>query len=533
VIAELQPVAPNPVQFDLIAGKATGPRPFTLPHFRAWSARMVLDSGDLFRLEPFQAAFVTDVLASDTVRVGARSVRSPRYSEVWDILPEGNGKSTLVALLALYCAEFEPFAAIPVAAASREQAEIIYRQAEGFVLRSPRMHESVMSPLQLAKGKRKTDVPRFVCLEGYRRINHYQGGRIQVFAADDRTGDGIIPTRAIIDEPHRQRNLGLYRTWAGKLNKRRGQIIAISTAGEPGSDFEMTRERIRAQATKVTRRGAFARYESNGFVLHEWALEEGMEPDDYRAVKRANPFSGITVPGLREKHEKPTMTPLHWSRFVCNRPTRTLAAAITEGEWESRKATTPIPPDVPLWVGLDVAWQWDTTAAVPLWARDEHFHQLGPATILVPPRDGSMLDPHAIENGLLAIHSRNPITTVVMDMSKAEQLAAWIEETIGAKVVQQSQSLGVQVREYAAFMAGIRSEELWHSGDPGLTTHVLNAVARGLPLGDLVFARPKEGRENSTEQDRRVIDALKAAAMVYSTAIAQVEEPAAVEFFTL
>ena len=116
---------------------------------------------------------------------------------------EVSANRTLLAELALYHREFRPFAVVPVAAASREQAEIMVRQAEGFVLRSDRLYASSHSAIQAAKGKRTIDVPRFVCLEGYRRINHHGGGRIQVFAADDRTGDGIIPTLGIIDEPHR------------------------------------------------------------------------------------------------------------------------------------------------------------------------------------------------------------------------------------------------------------------------------------------------------------------------------------------
>src|ERR1041385_921712 len=215
--------------------------PFTLAHFREWAAQLILDSGEHWTLEPFQEACIADVFSGKP--------------ECWLVVPEGNGKTTLVAGLALYHAEFRLQAAIPVAASSREQAEIMYRQAEGFVLRSPRMYEEVRSPIQQAKGKRKLIVPRFVTLEGYRRINHFMGGRIQVFAADDRTGDGIIPPLGILDELHRHRDLSLYRTWAGKLTKRGGQIVAISTAGEPGSEFETTRARIRQTSKELIRRG--------------------------------------------------------------------------------------------------------------------------------------------------------------------------------------------------------------------------------------------------------------------------------------
>lgn len=475
------------------------PRPFTLAHFRAWTSGLVLDSDRPFRLEPFQAAFVRDVLAGTP--------------EVWDVVPEGNGKSTLIAVIALYYAEHRPLSAIMVAAASREQADIVYRQAEGFVLRTPSLRELLASPVQIAKGKRKTDVPRFLCLEGYRRIVHHLGGRIQIFAADDRTGDGVIPDLAIIDELHRQRDLGLYRTWSGKLSKRNGQIVAISTAGEPGSDFEVNRGRIRQQATSSRTRGAFTRWEAPGIAVHEWALPEGAAPDDFRAVKAANPFSGITAASLRAKLARPTMTMDHWLRFVCNRPTRGSGAAVEESEWLAARSPVPIPPGERVWVGLDVAWKWDTTAAVPAW-EDGPRRVLGPAEVLVPPRDGTSLPPAAVKAALRRIHGRNPVDTIVMDMHDAADIAAWIGEEIGARVVDWPQSLGTQVVEFQRFAEGVRTGTLLHSGDAGLTGHVLNAAVRILPSGDPVFTRPVESRHDMEAQDRRVIDALKAAAMV-------------------
>ena len=481
----------------------TPPKPFTLHHFRAWASDLILDSGESWHLEPFQEAFVEDVFGG--------------CPECWFIVPEGNGKTTLVAGFALYHCEHRPFASVPVAASSREQAEILYRQSEGFVLRSERLHATVHSAVQAAKGKRKTEVPRFTCLEGYRRINHFGGGRVQVFAADDRTGDGVIPTLGILDELHRHRDLSLYRTWAGKMEKRGGQIVAISTSGEPGTEFEQTRERIRQSAAEIVRRGAFVRAASPRMVLHEWAVPEKANYEDFAVVKSANPFSGITVDGLREKYQSPTMTLPHWMRFVCNRPTRADNAAITEAEWIRAKTPERIPEGVPIWLGLDVAWKWDTTAAVPLWMRDPEFRLLGPASVLVPPRDGSSLDPSEVERALVKIHQRNPIHTVVMDTSRAEQLAQWIESELGAAVIDRPQTNAFAVQDFDRFMEGLRKGWLHHTGDAGLTSHALNAIARVLPWGDARFDRPSQTRQSS-EQDRRVIDALTAASMVHSLA---------------
>jgi len=120
--------------------------------------------------EPFQELFVADLFAG--------------YRECWLVVPEGNGKTTVIALLALYHIRFRSEAWVPVAASTRDQAGIIYRQASGFVRRNQLEHE-------------------FHCHPGLRRIRcDATFGSIQIFAAEASGGDGVIPTLAIIDEPH-------------------------------------------------------------------------------------------------------------------------------------------------------------------------------------------------------------------------------------------------------------------------------------------------------------------------------------------
>jgi phage terminase large subunit-like protein len=480
--------------------------PFTVEHFAEWARNLVTDEGVPFEPEPWQLAFIADVFAG--------------FPECWLVVPEGNGKTTLIAALALYHCEFRPAASVPVAAASREQAGIIYGQAEGFVLRSPRLHELVVSPVQVAKGKRQTEVPRFTCLEGYRRIVHFEGGRIQVFSADERTGDGVLPSLGLIDELHRHRDLSLYRTWTGKLLKRGGQIVTISTAGEPGAEFEETRTRIRQAAPE--RDGSFVRSATGRIVLHDWAVREDEDSDDMEVVKAANPFSGITVEALREKHDSETMNPQHWRRFVCNLPTRGEFAAIQEVEWFAAQVDSDIPGGEESWVGADLAFKWDTTALVPLWVRDQEFRLFGTPKILIPPRDGTSLDPEEIKEAFRELHDRNPIHTVVMDPHRAEELARWLESELGCRIVEQVQTIPNQVNEYEAFMEALRNGWLHHTGDPMFTQHVLNAIAKIQRGGDAIFERPRQSRRNVDEQDRRVIDALRAAAMVHFVAMANV-----------
>lgn len=481
----------NAVQCDCPACRA-GLEPFTVAHFKLWASELILDTGDPWIVEEFFCLFLEDYFAG--------------IPEDWLIVPEGNTKTTSLAGLAVYLVEHRMAAWIPWAASSRDQAEIGYRQAEGLVLRSVRLDSKLK------------------CQEGYRRIkNLLTGGRIQIFASGDEHADGIIPTDAFLDELHRHKNLRLYRTWRGKLEKRGGQLAAISTAGEPGSEFEETRELIRQSVPVIERRPGFVHCRSDQIALHEYAVGEGDDIEDMAVVKQANPFTAITEESLGRKRSTPTMTVPHWRRFVCNLPTRALTAAVTEAEWDGAVSGMEWPDGESVDLGLDLGWKVDPTAMVPLWMPSLDQRLLGAATILEPPGDGSSLDPDLVEKALYEINLRNPIAVVVMDPTRGEQLAAWIEKELGALVVERQQTPALLAQDCARFMEGVRTGVLKHTGDPGLRRHVLNAVIKVMPRGDSVFERPHRSRSDSQLNAQRVVDALDAAAMVHSVRLATLE----------
>ena len=472
--------------------------PWTLEHFWSWSAGLVLPNDEFFELEPWQEAFIEDVF--DGMRDGW-------LKEAWLVVPEGNGKSTLIAVLILYCVEHSREASLPVAASSRDQANIIFTQATGFVRRTAGMG----GPFEQKPGLRE------IVFEGV--------SKAKIFASDAGTGDGIIPhPLEVIDELHRHKTLDLYRTWAGKLDKEDAVLVVLSTAGEPGSEFEDVREEMRQAAVEASVDGCFGRYVGASSVLHEYAVPAEGDVEDLELVKAANPSSRITVETLSAKRTRPSWSLRHWQRLTCNMPTRTIAAAITEAEWMAARTDERIPEGQPVWLGLDLGWKYDTTALVPLWMKSTEFRLFGPATVLEPPRNGNQLDAHLVEDALRAVHARNPVHTVVMDMTAGEQMAQWIQEVLGAEVVDRSQQNALACLDYERFMEALRMGWLRHPGDPVLSTHVLNATARLLPGGDTKFERPKESRTVRDElARRRVIDALVAAAMVHTTASS--EEP--------
>jgi len=461
--------------------------PFTVDHFAAWAVALELDNGERWVVEPFFLAFLEDYFAG--------------VPECWLVVPEGNSKTTSLAGLAVYLLEHRHRPWIPWAASSRDQAEIGYRQAEGFVLSSPRLDALLR------------------CYGGYRRIEHRSNkGRVQIFAADDGHADGIIPTDAFLDELHRHKNLRLYRTWRGKLLKRGGQIATISTAGEPGGEFEETREKIRQETPVVEKSECFTLVRSEHIALHEWAVPEGADFEDLALVKAANPFSAITVEQLVAKRATPTMTVEHWRRFVCNLPTRSSSAAIQEAEWYAAASEVRIPEGAVVWLGADFGWRNDTTAIVPLWWRDDEFRLLGDASILVPPEKKS-LDVNLVKRAFQELCSRYVVDTVVLDINRAEDVAQWLADELGLVVVDRAQTTKPQSEDFERFMAGLRGGMLRHTGDAGLKRHALNAVEKLLPDGGSKFGRSSESREGN--QEAKVIDALVAAAMVHSYAVEQ------------
>jgi phage terminase large subunit-like protein len=332
---------------------------------------------------------------------------------------------------------------------------------------------------------------------------------------------------AFVDEPHRHPDLRLYRLWKGKCGKRGAQIAAISTAGEPGSEFEEQRETIRNKALEREYTGCHLRAEGQNLVYHEWMVPDANKARDLDVVKDANPLKTITKKYLAEKLASETLDfGEDWLRMTCNIPARSAQAAIPEADWDALQVDDGIPVGEPIWLGVDFGWQYDTTALVPLWIREPSYRLFGDPEILTPPRDGTMMDVELVKHAFERIHERNPISVVVMDPSKGGlEIARWLEDDLGiATVVARSQKPEMAIMDYDRWMEAMREGWLHHTGQREFRRHVLNAIARRQPDDRYRFDRPSTSRNTKGgRQERRVIDALTAAAMVHSTAVAELD----------
>jgi len=463
----------------------------------------VLDNGERFILEEFQEEIAADIFAG--------------YPETWLVLPEGSGKTTFLALLALYYGDYTPSAMIPIAASSREQAEIMYRQAEGLVLRTPALR------------------PRFRPYPGYRKITcHRTDGRIQVYAADDRTGDGIIPGGlALVDELHRHRDLKLYRTWRGKLDKRDAQMVTISTAGEPGGEFEDMRANIKRTAITVTtsREGCHTRAVGQDIVLHDFAIPATTDADNMEIVARANPRRAVTAEKLRRKRDSPTMSPEHWLRFVCNLATSIDGNGIQPGDWDALEEPG-LDPDTDLegFGFLDLGWKLDTTAVgVVLWESSDR--RLVPAPVILEPP----VDEGDVVAAILDFEERFPnLRGWVMDPNagaqQMEQLLSkgshplQVERGIGPlefEGFEHSQDNAPMSLAAARLDEAIRNGWIVHGGCRRMRAHVLNAVRKTLGAEKYRFDRPSGAQ--GAKRKRYPIDALTGLLIGHSVAVTELD----------
>lgn len=483
--------------------------PFTVPHFKVYASRLVFDDGQTREPEEWQLDYAREVFRAMELKI--------KGAQNWLLVPEGNGKTTFVAELGLYGADWAYRPWIPVVASSRDQAKTLYTQAKAFVEDTPGM------------------MRRFRYFDGYRAIRPYRNGKprpgrgIEINPWDPDTNDGAIPFPYFIaDEIHRHPTMETWRLLTGKCKKRSAVGIGISTAGMPGTDFEKQRDQMRQSATWSRKRHGGTIYRGPKHSMVEFRLEDPTKAMDPKAVAKVNPLSLVTPAELAEELAAPGFDIGDWKRLKCNIASRSILAAISDEEWAhaTEKEYVLIPEGERIDGGLDLGWKHDTTSFAPQWRHPDGWHLWGEARVIEPPRDGSSLHPDKIKAMLYDVTARNPLDTLVMDMTDGEDIAAWAADELGVTVVDRPQGNSYAVADYKNVMRGLRTGLLRHVPRcPHLTQHAMNAIGWRLPKGDVKFERPSPSRTSASKQDVRVIDALVAAGMVYTNSCGPQEQP--------
>mgnify|MGYP000936417344 FL=1 len=168
-----------------------------------WAGRPVI-------LELFQKAFIAALFGFVDKETGFR-----RYRETLFLVGRKNGKSTMLAAIALYCmiADGEPGAEIYSTATKKDQARLLFEEAQRMVKQSPYLSRYIR--------KRKTDL-------------YFDAGmaKFQPLGRNSDTLDGLNASLVIMDELHGIKDRNLYEVMRQSQSARREPLlIMITTAG--------------------------------------------------------------------------------------------------------------------------------------------------------------------------------------------------------------------------------------------------------------------------------------------------------------
>jgi phage terminase large subunit-like protein len=499
----------------------------TLAHFERFCYSLRLpDDGGRFRLEDWQLAILEDYFAGV-------------MESLW-LLPTGQGKSTLLGALALHHGTY------------------VRRNPRVFILGGLGGHGRNTLDAASAFIEESHDLSRWWVPQEYRmgRIKSLidRQGEILVSSAGRRAGgrggsaqEGSAPTLVLVEELHRHEDNGAaVRTLTSKIGKKskgrhRVRIVHVTTAGD---HFDSVLGRLVERATDVeagckvetSRRKRehyrYARDADGDLVMHEWAVPDQITPpakgsgkkalDTYlRQIKRANPASFVTITDLRRAYKAASAEPWVFLRQNANQWVTQDFAAIDKVGWLAGDCgeKLQIPADVTgVYVGLDTASKWATTAITPVWVdpKTKRPRCCG-AVILKSTHRGAQRRLRDAIDVLEVMRARWPRMTVVFDRNYGGGLIAeQLEEDHGLTVVDHGQGLEFDL---ASMLFGelVDQHGFDHDGNKDLTEQVLAAVAR----------RSRYGRRWRIDQPRdgRPIDAADAVVMATNIALNPPDEP--------
>jgi phage terminase large subunit-like protein len=456
----------------------------SVDEFAAFCAELTLDNGRPMLVEDFQREILADYFA------GAR--------ETLILLPKKNGKTTLLAALALYHLLTVDDAECVVGAASKDQATILFDQARGFVRRTASLQPHVLSK------------------PGYRELRAPEGGgRVRVLAADVDTADGVLPTLALVDELCRHKSAELYGVFRDGLGPRGGQMITISTAG----DHEQTPlGQMRAAARQLDRleqagKHTYARTGDRSFALHEWSLDDDDDLDDLELVKQANPASWQTLELLRERHDSPSMLSWQWARFAAGVWASAEMWWLRPEEWHDAQLDERLQKGDQVALGFDGSrggiYGRDATALVACRLEDGLLQPLG---IWEAPPDAIEWEPDEEQVGAAVAEAIEKYSVVrgYFDPAAGWQtpINIWAREH-GEQLMSFKTNRARMASELERFRADLVAGRIHHTGEETLTRHALNAQVKEGGRYGLTLMKPGSGADEK-------IDALIASVLAWA-----------------
>jgi len=390
------------------------------------------------------------------------------------VMTKKSGKSTLMAALAVHHLLTTPEAECIIVAASRDQAELILRQARMFIRHSDALqkHMRVMR----------------------REIQSLDdGGRVRVLASDEDTADGVMPTLAIVDELHRHRTGDLYTVLRLGLGARDGKIITISTAGatvaSPLGELRTKAYLMPGFERDTKRRRSYVKSPDGAFVFIEWCLNPDDDPEDMKLVKLVNPRPGRTLSQLTKDHDSPMISKWEWLRFACGIWTEGEEPWIEPATWDALAADFTLDPSKTTWLSIDLGLRADSAALALI--------QTEGGVVRANVRMMTRTNMGQIEAAVRQLASEWPLRSAVYS-AKLFARSAEMLEAEGLPMLEYPQSPERMVQASGTLYEIVQDARLQHDGDPELRAQVLAGRVKETERGwrfarDPLVPRPIDG----------------------------------------
>lgn len=226
-------------------------------------------AGQLFVLAPWQQALLWILYGWRRADTGYR-----RFKFAYIELAKGNGKSMLASALGVYelVNPTEPGAEVYSVATKKDQARIVFSEAERMVAASPHLSKRIKS---------------------YRDSLFIPGtaSKFQPLSSDEDSLDGPRPQAIIADEIHAWSSKArkLWDVLANALGKRRSPIfIAITTAGSG-------EESLCRQQNRYSEKVLSGIHDDDSWFCWICGLDDGDDHEDPAVWVKANPNLGVSV----------------------------------------------------------------------------------------------------------------------------------------------------------------------------------------------------------------------------------------------
>lgn len=396
--------------------------------------------------EPWERRFLDELFLLDDQ---GRRV----YKEALLGIARKNGKSTLGSELGLYgllgTPEYSP--EVYAAAASRDQARVVFNQSKDFVEASPRLLDWLTPQRNLIACKSNRGVYR-------------------VLSSDAGLQYGLNPSMVMIDELWAHANGELYYALTtGQLAREAPLVVSITTAGFDRSSvlFELYE-----RGKDLRDAGGIEAMRAEGFLFWWYEVDSTLDYRDETRWKDANPSSWITVEALRREQRR--LPESVFRRLHLNQWTETEDAWIKPHEWDLCRGRPILDPSKPSWMGLDVGVRRDSAALTWGQWHDDKLH-IGQA-ILLPEEQGQTFGVADVR-GAVALRAREhqQLREIVFDPWQFLESAELLQER-GLPMVEFPQNASRMAPASETLYELIVGQRIVHDGDPVMKAQILAAV---------------------------------------------------------